>query len=260
MPKVPILVGKDRVKTAKEAITRHSVDTVLLDDGFQYRRLKRDLDILCIDATDPFGNGWMIPAGSMREGLWALKRADIFLITKVDLVQEKSLQDLEGKLKRINPRALVVKSLHKVKKFYNLRNGNRIDLGLLKNKEVILVSAIGNPASFERTILKLGLKVKKHFVFRDHYWYKKEDLKNIEDYGRREGIDTIITTEKDAVRLRVTSHESRITNHESRLSAAVPVAAGTKVEITNILVLSIKLEIIENEERFYNRLFGIYSS
>ena len=103
----------------------------------------------------------------------------------------------------------------------------------------MLVSAIGNPDSFEKTIHKLDLKVKKHFIFRDHHWYKEKDLKKIESYCVSNKIDTIITTEKDAVRIRMT-HDARRT--------------------TNILVLSIKLEIIENEKGFLDRLFGIYNN
>ena len=82
---VPVLVGKDRVKKGLEAIEKNLSDTILLDDGFQHRRLKRDLDIVCIDSVRPFGNGWLIPAGSLREGIGGLKRADIFLIKKADL-------------------------------------------------------------------------------------------------------------------------------------------------------------------------------
>ena len=237
---VPVMVGKDRVKSGLDAIDKHSVDTLLLDDGFQYRRLKRDLDIILIDATNPFGNGWMIPAGSMRESLRDLKRAGIFLITRVDLVEEKKgVQSLEEKLKKINPGALIIKSIHSPGHIYKLSNDQLVDVEALKKKDIVLVSAIGNPDSFEKTIHKLDLKVKKHFIFRDHHWYKEKDLKKIESYCVSNKIDTIITTEKDAVRIRMT-HDARRT--------------------TNILVLSIKLEIIENEKGFLDRLFGIYNN
>ena len=239
-PRAAVLVDKDRVKSGQEAITTHSVDTLLLDDGFQYRRLKKDLEITLIDATNPFGNGWMIPAGSMRESLRDLKRAGIFLITRVDLVEEKKgVQSLEEKLKKINPGALIIKSIHSPGHIYKLSNDQLVDVEALKKKDIVLVSAIGNPDSFEKTIHKLDLKVKKHFIFRDHHWYKEKDLKKIESYCVSNKIDTIITTEKDAVRIRMT-HDARRT--------------------TNILVLSIKLEIIENEKGFLDRLFGIYNN
>ena len=208
-----------------------------MDDGFQYRRLKRDLDIVCIDTTNPFGNGSVIPVGSLRETLGNLKRADIFVLTKVDLVKDKGiLENLEKKLKEINQKAIIVKSIHKVQNLYKLSDNKRIDSNELKNKSIILVSAIGNPNSFEKTVLNLGLNIKRHFTFRDHYWYKEKDLKKINSYCKENDINVVITTEKDAVRLRSLSN------------------------IAKFYVLSIKLKVIENEKAFYNRLFRSYSS
>ena len=230
---IPVITGKDRLKTGQKAIGRHRADSILLDDGFQHRRIKRDLDIVCIDATNPFGNRLVIPAGSMREGLGGLKRADIFLLTKVDLVKDQSVvEKLEKKLKRINPVALIVRSIHEPGYFYKLSNEQLVDFEILKDKKIVLVSAIGNPRSFEKTVSKLGLKFKKHFIFRDHYLYKDKDLKKINDYCNRNNIDLALTTEKDAVKLKV----------------------------SNFLALHIELKIIKNEQAFYDRLFGIYNS
>jgi len=231
--KVPVLVGKDRVKTGIEAIENHLSDTLILDDGFQYRRLARDLDIVCLDATEPFGNGWMIPAGSLREGPGSLKRANVFLITKSDLVSDKNkLERLEKKLKTINPRALIAKAIHRPLYFYRLIDEEKVNIGELQNKELVLVSAIGSPECFEKTILRLGLKINKHFVFRDHHLYSKNDVSQIEDYCKKNQLDTVVITEKDAVKLK-----------------------GQKY-----LALKVRLEIIENEDGFHNRLFGIYNS
>ncbi len=239
-PGVRVMVGKDRVKNGLGAIKKYSVNTLLLDDGFQHRRLKRDLDIVCVDATNPFGNGWMIPVGSMREGLKGLKRADIFLITKVDLVSnKKSLKALEKKLRDINQKAIIVKSVHRPDHFYKLSDEMMMDIEYLKNKNIALLSAIGNPSSFEKTVLSLGLNVKKHFIFRDHYWYKKKDLKKVDIYCKKNGIDAVIVTEKDAIKLQ---------------------GAQFKLQNAELFVLSIKLQIIENEQTFNNRLFGIYNS
>ncbi|MBU4311625.1 MAG: tetraacyldisaccharide 4'-kinase [Candidatus Omnitrophica bacterium] len=232
---VPVVVGRDRVKTGKAAIARHGADTILLDDGFQHRRLKRDLDIVCIDATAPFGNGCVMPAGSMREGLGSLKRSGVFLLTKVDLAQDTVR--LEEKLKKINPNALIVKSIHAPGYFYKLSNEQLVDIEGLKGKNIALVSAIGNPSSFEKTISNLGLGFKKHFIFRDHHFYAKRDLESIEDYCKENNIVTIITTEKDAVKLKAISYQ---------LSAI------------SFLVLHIELKIIDNEQRLYSRLNRIH--
>lgn len=236
---VPVLVGRDRVRTGSEAVSKYLADTVILDDGFQYRRLRRDIDIICVDATDPFGNGFVIPAGSLREPLSSLKRADIFLITKVDLVRDKDkLKKLEHRLKCINPRAVVVRAIHRPLYFYKFSNGERMNIGELKNKELVLLSAIGSPFSFEKTIMRLGLKINKHFMFRDHYFYTQKDIENVHSYCRKHAIGTVITTQKDAVKLR-----------------KLKVADGVE-----FLILSVRFEITENEEGFHHRLFGIYRS
>ncbi|MBU3911340.1 MAG: tetraacyldisaccharide 4'-kinase [Candidatus Omnitrophica bacterium] len=240
-PDVPVIIGKDRVKTACEAVKKCSADIILLDDGFQHRRLKRDLDIVCIDATNPFGNGFLIPAGSLREGLRGLKRADVFLITKTDLIKDqKSIQDLESKLRCINPDALIARSIHEFQDFYRLSDEQLVDVNFLKNKvkETVIFSGIGNPVSFESTVLNLGLMVKKHFIFRDHHCYTCEDLRRINDYCLKNKIGTVITTEKDAVRLQ---------------------ASSIKHLVSNVLVLRIQLKVTENEQGFYNRLSGICS-
>jgi tetraacyldisaccharide 4'-kinase len=235
-----VFVGKDRVKTGREAIEHGLADTIILDDGFQYRRLKRDLDIVCIDAANPFGNGWVIPAGSMREGKRSLKRADIFLITKSDLVSEKEkVEKLEKRLRLINPNAVISKAIHRPLYFYRLINEEKVTIGELQNKELVLVSAIGSPECFEKTIQRLGLKINKHFIFRDHHMYAKNDIKQIEDYCKKNSLDTVVTTEKDAVKLQ---------------------RAESKGQRAEYLVLKVRLEIIENEDGFSDRLFGIYNS
>ena len=237
---IPIIVGRDRVKNGLEAIKKHSVGTILLDDGFQYRNLKRDLDIVCIDATNPFGNNLLIPVGSMRENSSSLKRADIFLITKSDLVKDgKTLNDLRKKLVRINPKAVVVESNHGFQDLYEVYNEKIIDIKALRDKEVILLSAIGSPHSFEKTVLNQNLKINKHFIFRDHHNYKKKDLEKIENYCKKRNIKTVITTEKDAIKLKSMSY---------------------KLKDINFVVFRIKLYITQNEEGFFDRLFGIYNS
>lgn len=233
---IPVIVGKDRIKSGKIAVEKYSADTVLLDDGFQYRRLKRDLDILCIDAMSPFGNRCVIPAGSLRESLGGLKRADVFLITKTDIA--KDIKSLEDDLKKINARATIVKSIHKPQHFYGISDGQSANIDCMKDKEVALLSGIGSPVSFEKTISSLGIKVKRHFIFRDHHWYRAKDLHRIKIYCLENKINTVITTEKDAVRLKALS---------SQLSAI------------SFFALRIQLRIIDNEQEFYKRLSGVYS-
>ncbi|MBU1932476.1 MAG: tetraacyldisaccharide 4'-kinase [Candidatus Omnitrophica bacterium] len=233
-PDVPVIIGKDRVKTAREAVKKCSADIILLDDGFQHRRLKRDLDIVCIDATNPFGNSFLIPAGSLREGLIGLKRADIFLITRVDLAGD--LKALESRLKKIAPEALIVKSIHRPENFYKISDSQTVTVSALNNKKIALISGIGNPVSFEKTILGIGLRFEKHFIFRDHHWYTSKDLRRIDSYCLENKIDIIVTTEKDAVKLK---------------------AVSCQLSAVSLLVMSVKLEITDNEQGLYNRFSGI---
>jgi len=263
---VPVLAGKDRVKKGLEAIEKNLSDTVLLDDGFQHRRLKRDLDIVCIDSVRPFGNGWLIPAGSLREGIGGLKRADIFLITKADLAASKdNLEKLGNKLRSINPRAVIAKAIHRPLYFYRLINEEKVTIGELQNRKLVLVSAIGSPECFEKTILRLGLKINRHFIFRDHHRYTKNDLTHVEDYCEKNKPVTIVTTEKDAVKLKKLSFDFARTGFLDSVFVARSRGRSKNIKSSNTirieyLVLKVRLEIIENEDGFYNRLFGIYSS
>ncbi len=263
-----VFVGKDRVKTGREAIAHGLADTIILDDGFQYRRLKRDLDIVCVDATNPFGNGWVIPAGSMRETKSSLKRADIFLITKADLVPAKEkVKKLEDRLRWLSPRAVIAKAIHRPLYFYRLSNiagdgskpfpanEEKVTIGELQDKELALVSAIGSPECFEKTILRLGLKINKHFIFRDHHAYTKKDIANVEDYCKNNKLDRVVITEKDAVKLKNLVHPVG-DPHVPGEAEGRPPAGWTG----QYMVLKVRLEIIENEDGFYNRLFGIYNS
>lgn len=239
---IPVFVGKDRVKKAIDVVEKHLADTIILDDGFQYRRLIRDIDIVCIDAVNPFGRGWVIPSGSMREGIASLRRADIFLITKVDLVSSKDkLGHIIDKLASINPKATIARAIHRPLYFYRHSDGEKVNIDRLKNKEIVLVSAIGSPVCFGKTIQRLGLRIDKHFIFRDHHSYTKDDITLIEGYCRKHKCGTIVTTEKDAVKLG--------RNDKGRPDLDF-----------EYLVLKVRLEIIENENGFYNRLLGIYSN
>lgn len=109
---IPVLIGADRVKNAKEFIKKNKADVFLLDDGFQHWRLSRDIDIVAIDTTDPWGNGDVLPRGILREPRTALGRADIFVLTKTDLAA-KQLETLKTELRAIHPKALIVETVHK---------------------------------------------------------------------------------------------------------------------------------------------------
>jgi tetraacyldisaccharide 4'-kinase len=234
---VPVIVNQDRIKGARQAIDEYRADTVILDDGFQQWRIKKDLEILTIDAGSGFGNLRLLPRGIMREPLGSLRRADIFVLTKVNL-GEGRLSSLKELLRQINPAALLVESSYAPLGFYELNNPQRLfTLDSLKERAVALFSGIADPDSFERLVVSLGLKVELVFKFPDHYDYKEKDLNSIAIEAQKNNIDIIITTEKDSVRL-------------SKMPATI-----SKFQI---MVLSIRLSI-KQEKEFNERLHKLYS-
>lgn len=229
---VPVFAGRDRIKTGRETLDRHSSDTIILDDGFQHWRLHRDLDIVLINSINPFGNNKVIPRGILREPISSLKRADILVLTKTDLA-ENSLE-LKNRLKAVNPKALIIETRHKPVYLSNLED-ERFDLSEIKDKEVCIFSAIADVYSFQKLILNLGAKIKLKFEFPDHYNWRKQDLDKIASDCKTAGIKTVITTKKDAVKIG-------------------PLWSGTSIRL---LILTIELEITKNEQDFYSRLYSI---
>ena len=178
LPFVHVVVDKDRIKAAFRAIKDYAADTLILDDGLQQWRIYKDLEIVTIDAQNPFGNYRILPAGFLREPISALKRADIFVLTQVDCVIDTG--DLVLKLKRINPGALIVESVHKPEGFSGVdKPGELLSLDLFKGKSVAILSGIGNPQGFQNTVCSLGINIADSFQFNDHHDYTQADLDNI---------------------------------------------------------------------------------
>ena len=235
LPLVQVVVDKDRIKAAQIAIRNHASDTLILDDGLQQWKIFKDLEIVTLDAENPFGNYRMLPAGFLREPLFALKRADIFVLTQT--VSGRSLDILIAELKRINAKALIVESQHEIKGISRLnQSGQLLDPSFLKGESVAIFSGIGNPEGFRNSVCSLGAKVVKYFKFADHYDYTQADILRMIREARQDSLTTIITTPKDAVKVKA-------------LGIAWP----------EILVLEIKLNIIKNEAEFNRRLFKLYS-
>jgi tetraacyldisaccharide 4'-kinase len=234
---VPIIADADRIRAAKKAIIEHAVDTVILDDGFQQWRIKKDLEIVVIDANCPFGNRHMIPRGILREPLSCLSRADIFVLTKTNLAANTS--EVKDFLRKINLKAIILESIHKPVGFYRIDSPKELlSLDILKGKTATLFSGIGDPGSFESLIKSLRVNVGLSFRFPDHHQYSSKDLDNIFKDSQNKHSDIMITTEKDAVRI----YRLPITHYP------LP-----------IFVLRIEIIITKDEERFYNRLLRLYS-
>ncbi len=199
LPGVAVLVGKDRRLTGDYALRKFGVDTIILDDGYQYWPLKKDLELVVIDSTNPFGTGHLLPRGRLREPLGSLKRADLFLLTRVD--QADQVEGLMERLGKINPQTRILESVHHPSHLIDLRTGERTELTIVNDKRVLSLSSIGNPESFEKTLTGLGALLVARVRFPDHHLYQPGELKGVEEEAIGKGAELIITTEKDAVRL-----------------------------------------------------------
>jgi len=192
----PIVTGKDRVRTGMLAIARFHPDLLVLDDGFQYLKLRRDIDMLLIDATNPFGGQRFPPCGLLREPLSSVSRANMIVVTRVD--QANGLKRLIAKLRRLNPRAGLVQALYKPLCLEDHVTKKVVGLEALRGKRVIAFCSIGNPLSFRKALRELGAVVVKSYIFSDHHLYRDGDLKAL---LRHRDSCSLVTTEKDAVKL-----------------------------------------------------------
>jgi len=196
-PDVVIAKSADRVAAARVAIARFGCDTLILDDGFQYVRLVRDENIVAIDATNPFGNGRLVPRGILREPVRALERATQVILTRCGEMDDMDLMDgmdaeLAEALRRYCPDAPVRRTRHAPDRLWRVADGEEVALEALRGKAVAAVCAIGNPGGFYRTLEDLGAVVTERRSFRDHVVIPREAL--VAD-------GTVVTTEKDAVRM-----------------------------------------------------------
>jgi len=195
-PAAEVIVNPNRVEGAKQAIEKHNAKVLILDDGFQHRRLARDLDIVAIDATRPFGYGKILPAGLLREPLCSLKRAEAIIITRTDQVSQTQLNDIENRLLSINPDLTIAKTLH-APVCVKTDSESQIELEQMKGKKVFAFCGIGNPDAFLATIKELQTELVGSEIYNDHYHYTENDINYIIQQSRNSKADFVLTTEKD---------------------------------------------------------------
>ena len=195
-PQAKVIVNPDRLAGAQEAIDKYHAKVLIMDDGFQHRRLGRNLDIVTIDATCPTGYGRMLPAGLLREPVSSLKRADAAVVTRSDQVNKSDLESLEAKLKSINPEMLIVRTIHNPV-CAQTTHGEKIDIEQLKGKKIFAFCGIGNPEAFFSTIRKTGAQLVGSKIFNDHYAYANNDIDDIYEEAMYLGARLVLSTQKD---------------------------------------------------------------
>jgi len=223
---VKVFVGRDRVKSARAA-ENSGVSAMVLDDGFQHRRLRRDIDIVLLDSTNPFGNGRLFPRGILREPMISLGRSDVIVLTKADKGKE-NIAAIERNLEKIVPGKSILKAVHRPGRLFDIHKGSAEDTAFVKGKTVSALSGICDPSYFRYTVEKIGAVVGLEFIFPDHYSYKAPDLRRIFEECKKKNIDTVITTEKDAAKLK-----------------RLPPGGSTP----RILALSVELELTQGKEK-----------
>lgn len=198
LPGLNIVVGPDRVDSLRKAAAA-GCEAAILDDGLQQWRVKKDLEVVCIDSRG-FGNECLLPRGLLREPLSALKRGHVFVLTNTSLAAD--YRPLRQYLSGLNPSALIVETDHEPAGMVRVTNGEGCDPAGIGN--ACLVCGIGNPDSFLKSCEKAALASGPRFIFSDHHRFSTADCDRIIAACRQQGIRAVVTTEKDAIRLPVT--------------------------------------------------------
>ena len=206
---VPILVGKSRYLAGQVALERFAADTLILDDGFQHRQLARDVDILTIPITHPFGNppSRLLPLGTLREKPTALRRADLILLTHTDATDTS--QHAKKIVETLAPNVPILESIHQPTHLYPLGSNREsqkrteipTDIKDLKGKRVLAVCGIGNPDAFVATLTRCAVASVTLLTFPDHHSYTEQDKQQIETAFQTAGAELIVITQKDEQKL-----------------------------------------------------------
>ncbi len=200
IPDMPCVADPDRVAGARRAVDDYGADVILLDDGFQHRRIGRDLDLVVIDATCPFGYGHLLPRGLLREPLTALQRASLIVLSRTDQVPPPRLEDIDAVLDRAAPNVRRIRAVHRPAGLVRL-DGTDPKLGPLDVGRAFCFAAIGNPAAFRATVGSLGIELADVRWWPDHHIYDERDADAVQAAARRCDASVLLTTEKDAVKL-----------------------------------------------------------
>jgi len=200
LPSTPVLCGPRRAELARTAVRDLGADALLLDDGFQHRALARDLDIVVLDAANPFGNGRLLPAGPNREARSALRRAGLVWLSRVDQASAASLAALRALAREATARD-PVESRHAPVDVVDGALARAYGRDALRGRRVLLLAGIARPGGFRRTLADLGADVAAERVFPDHHRFETAELEGALRAADEARCELVVTTEKDAVRL-----------------------------------------------------------
>ncbi|MBS0262032.1 MAG: tetraacyldisaccharide 4'-kinase [Planctomycetes bacterium] len=199
-PEVPHLQNPDRVAAARQAAESNGAQLVILDDGFQHRRLARDLDVVLVDATNPWGFGQLLPRGLLREPVVSLRRAGLVLITRVDLVPRGEVERIRQTIAEIHPGCAVAEVQFPVTRLVNSAGGT-CALDECRRRAVTAFCGIGNPQAFRQTLAGLGFEIPDMREYPDHHRYSAADLEALDHWAGRSAGEIVLCTQKDLVKI-----------------------------------------------------------
>lgn len=194
---IPVLVGSNRYESGKVAYERFGTQVAILDDGYQHIQLNRDMNILLVDGREGFGNGRLLPLGSLREPLDGLMRADHFLITKTE--RQDRVEAIEETLRRWNSKAGIFQGRYVPESLFDPKTGQHRGLDGLRGRKILAFAGLANPDYFFELLESLGAALVGEVIFPDHHRYTERDLEIIQKTMSQ--AEWMVTTEKDMVRL-----------------------------------------------------------
>lgn len=200
LPDVPVLENRDRVAAAAMAVEELEMEALLLDDGFQHRRLARDLDLVAIDATRPFGYGHLLPRGLLREPRSSLRRADAAILTRAGQVSTAALDQLVATVARSVPPGRIA-ICETVPAHWLKSDGQTVALEELSGQPLLAFCGIGNPAAFFQLLRQAGFRVAEELVWPDHHAFAADDFDRLGSAAQSGGATALVCTVKDLVKL-----------------------------------------------------------
>lgn len=201
-PGVPHVQSPDRIFASRKLLGEQSVDVIVLDDAFQHRKIHRDLDIAVFDATNPFGFGYVLPRGLLREYLSGLKRSQLAIVTRAGSVSDPERKKIDNVIAKCNP-SLSSRTLHCDFQPTMLLSvdGDRADLNTVDGMDVAVMTAIGNPEAFLETCRSFGARVVVTRFFPDHHHFTQDELQSVVSDAKSAGATIVLTTLKDLVKI-----------------------------------------------------------
>ena len=202
LPDVPHVENPDRVAAAAMAVEEFETQLIILDDAFQHRRIARVVDLVLLDALEPFGFGHVFPRGTLREPASSLRRADVVALSRADMLSEERREQLHREVARWAPQAVWVEVTHAPKTLL-AAGGKEAPLESLRDRPVAAFCGVGNPAGFRHTLDVCGFRVQAMREFADHHRYDRADVTSLTEWAVGLEVEAVVCTQKDLVKLQV---------------------------------------------------------